>query len=146
MDLRNLLLMSLFVLAFAAPATAQEPQVDPGSPAGIEYQLPVDRARDEAGGSSRSGRDSREAPLFGAGVESKKRSASAARSGTDSDPSTTGDGERDDDAGTTEAVRAQVAAPDRPGNALALIGAGACAVLLLGGLAGLAWRRSSPQA
>lgn len=68
--------------ALVAPpaATAQEPvQLDPDSPAGVEYQLPLDQARRDAapdagggGGGGGSGPDGGSgvipAPLFGAGI------------------------------------------------------------------------------
>ncbi len=60
-------------LAVAAPAAAQDdaPKVAPDSPAGTEYQLPVDHARNagSGGGSSHSSATPGGAPLFGAGVE-----------------------------------------------------------------------------
>lgn len=63
--------------ALVAPsaAAAQEPvQLDPDSPAGVEYQLPLDQARrdaapDAGGGGPRSdGGSGGPAPLFGAGI------------------------------------------------------------------------------
>lgn len=64
--------------ALVAPsaAAAQEPvQVDPDSPAGVEYKLPLEQARRDAGGSGGGGgaRGSGggsvdPAPLFGAGI------------------------------------------------------------------------------
>lgn len=54
--------------ALAGPAAASEVHFDPESPAGKEYGLPLDQARNEAtGGESES---AAEAPLFGAGVSS----------------------------------------------------------------------------
>ncbi|MDQ3678037.1 MAG: hypothetical protein M3401_14785 [Actinomycetota bacterium] len=146
MLLRRLLLPGLCALALAAPATAQDPQVDPGSPAGTEYQLPIDRAREEAGGrsggsSGSGGSTSSEAPLFGAGVESEKPTSGNRKSGTESDPATTADVEPDTQTSTPETARAQASAPDDGAGALVAIGAGAGGVLLLGGLAGLALRR-----
>jgi len=151
-------------LALAAPVQGQDPQVDPDSPAGTEYELPLDRAREEAGagggtggsissggagggtgGSSSSGGVTGEAPLFGEGVDASSQPAkSQAGRGTDSDPSTVADVEPDDAAGTPETVRAQAAATDGGGGGLVAIGAGG--VLLLGGLAGLLWRRRSSRA
>ena len=56
-----------------APALAQPGvHVDPGSPAGKEYALPLDQARRDAKGESGPGsssRTSRSAPLFGEGIE-----------------------------------------------------------------------------
>jgi len=146
MRLRARLLTCLCALALIAPASAsaQDPQVDPSSPAGTEYQLPVDRARDEANGTSNRSRGGAggEAPLFGTGVESRTKTASKnAKSGTDSDPATVAGVEPDAGTRTPETVRAQAPAPDDGGSGLVAIGGGAAAVLLVGGLAGLAWRR-----
>jgi len=144
------LLACCCVLLLAAPAAAQDPQVDPGSPAGTEYQLPIDRAREQArarsGGLPGSGgRPSGEAPLFGAGVETKKASPDGQTSGTDSDPGTTTTNVKPDRPASAPAtVRAQASAPNSD-NALVPIGAGAGGVLLLGALAGMAWRRRTSQ-
>ena len=58
------------VLATASPALAKDPPVfvdpDPDSPAGAEYAIPLDRARDEADGNSK--RSTGSAPLFGEGI------------------------------------------------------------------------------
>lgn len=94
------LLTGLCALAFAAPAQAQDVQVDPGSPAGVEYQLPIDRAREEAGGvAGEMDGSSDEAPLFGKGVESGQpttpKKKTSAKAGTDSDPATTAEVEAD---------------------------------------------------
>jgi hypothetical protein len=48
------------------PAAAQMERAAPDSPAGVEYALPLDRAREDA--ASRPRRGSGAAPLFGAGV------------------------------------------------------------------------------
>jgi hypothetical protein len=55
-------------LAFAAPALALEPgvHVDPGSPAGKEYAIPLSALR--AAGSGRAAIEGVEQPLFGLGV------------------------------------------------------------------------------
>lgn len=145
--MRPLALSFLCALALVAPVQAQDPQVDPGSPAGTEYQLPVDRAREEAGsdggaggpGNSQDGGTTTRAPLFGSGVESRK-SSSAGKSGTESERATVAGVESD---ATPEKVRAEVPASDGGGGALVAVGGGAIGVLLLGGLAGLAWRRRS---
>lgn len=158
MLLWRLLLASMCALLLAAPAAAQDPQVDPDSPAGREYELPIDRAREQAGaGSSRpsgaGGSDvggASDAPLFGAGVEPEKPTSGSARSGsarsgTAGDPATTAgvepDAQATAQASALESVRAQAPAPDGGGSALVAIGAGGGGVLLLGGLAGLTWRR-----
>ncbi len=55
--------------ALAGPAAASEVHFDPESPAGKEYGLPLDQARNEAAGGE-SAESAAEAPLFGAGVSS----------------------------------------------------------------------------
>jgi hypothetical protein len=60
-------------LLLAMPASAQTPevQVDPNSPAGTEYAIPLDKARqDAAGDKGTSGkRGGKSEQLFGAGIE-----------------------------------------------------------------------------
>jgi hypothetical protein len=148
----------------AAPASG--PHVDPNSPAGTEYQLPTDRAREQAaggGGSTGSSGSSGspgspaasgassgaggEAPLFGAGVEEKKAPTEKRAGGARAKPrtagnrSTTADVKPDPGASTPETVRAGAAAPDADGSGLVAVGGGAVGVLLLGALAGLMMRR-----
>jgi hypothetical protein len=140
-----------FAFAFAPGAAASDdPQVDPGSPAGTEYQLPVDRAREQAGsgsngGSGKKAGSSGASPLFGEGVK-PKASGSTKPSGSDSgSATTTTTPERRPQLGksTPEIVRSQADAPDGGGGGLLAIGAGAAGVLLIGGAAGLIWRRRS---
>ncbi len=53
------------------PAAANGVHFDPNSPAGKEYALPLDQARDEAAGVGKSdGPAGKKAPLFGEGVSS----------------------------------------------------------------------------
>lgn len=158
--LRRLLLglgALVLVLALGMPAHGAGVHVDPSSPAGTEYQLPTDRAREQAGASGEAkgapGGAGGEAPLFGAGVEDKTPPPPARRKPRSRDhtkktasrsadmPATTsgqaGLGER-----TPQPVRALAPAPDGGGSGGMLAVAGAAAgVLLLGALAGLAWRR-----
>ncbi|MGC1165450.1 MAG: hypothetical protein WA862_05015 [Solirubrobacterales bacterium] len=63
-------LVTLIGLASSGPATAaDEVHFDPDSPAGKEYALPLDQAREEATGGGKADEDSAAgAPLFGAGV------------------------------------------------------------------------------
>ena len=157
----RLLLTCLCALALALPALAQAqaPRVDPDSPAGSEYQLPVDRAREQArerpapqAGSSEDDRDAG-APLFGAGVQAQEpkrgtRGAQADSRRRDRDRAAEPTAKPAParrlvpDLGTgTPDVRAQASAPDDGGSGLAAVGGAAVGVLLLGGLAGLAWRR-----
>lgn len=135
------------MLAMTTPATAQDPKVDRNSPAGVEYQLPIERAREQAGGGGGVGAQSGAAPLFGAGAEKVQRRGvggsahSAARgsargtkaSGTLKQPAL--------DAETPHALRTQAASPHGGSSGLLPIGAAGAGVLLAGGLVGLGWRR-----
>jgi hypothetical protein len=144
------LLIVIFVLGLPAVAAGQEsPKLDPNSPAGVEYQLPLDRAREEAAGETqRDSGGAKRAPAFGAGVTER-------RSSTKDDGSDEGSGEAD--GGEAEFGKAHFAEADfgeAPANtgaktASATSGGGAgasvpliaAAVLLVGGALGLGLRR-----
>ena len=68
------------VLATSSPALAKDPPVfvdpDPDSPAGTEYAIPLDRARDEVAGNSEGSNGA--APLFGDGVSNRSEAAANA--------------------------------------------------------------------
>jgi hypothetical protein len=136
-------------LAIATPAAAQDdaPKVAPDSPAGTEYQLPVDHARDagSGGGSSHSSGTPGAAPLFGAGVVRRtSRPATRRRHDGSVAPARTkapAGHQTARPASTPATIRARAAAPDSGGGGLLAIGAGAAGVLLIGGLAGLALRQ-----
>lgn len=73
---RSVLVLALTAgIAVPAATSAQDgSRPDPDSPAGVEYQLPLDRAREEAAGRERdrrrgTGEGGGSAPLFGAGIE-----------------------------------------------------------------------------
>jgi len=139
----RLLAACLLALALAPAAAAQAPQVDPSSPAGTEYQLPVDRAREQASGGPSGGGSttsaSGEAPLFGAGVEPE--GDGAGQSHASSKPKTgSGDDAQASGESSAAVVRSYADAPDGGAGALA-IGAGAVGVLAIGAAAGLVWRR-----
>jgi hypothetical protein len=147
--MRRVLLISLCAVALTAPAQAQHPQLDPDSPAGSEYQLPIDRARERADAPRAAhGRGSSgAAPLFGTGVPARGQEHNKPRAAC-----ATGDRHRDPKRpatpeparGTrTPALRAQAPSPDDGGSGLVAVGGAALGVLLLGGLAGLVWRRRS---
>jgi hypothetical protein len=142
------LTLAALTLAASAPAAAQDddPRVDPDSPAGTEYRLPVDRAREQVSGGASAAPGA--APLFGEGVEpADTGSGRRPSSGSAGAGSTTTTGEQPA-LGTSspEIVRAQAPPPDGGGGSLVAIAGGAAGVLLIGGLAGLAWRRRSGQA
>lgn len=73
---RGTALISACAFALPSGAWAQSDRPDPAGPAGVEYELPLDRARDGADGDDepkrrRPGDDGRErAPLFGEGIGS----------------------------------------------------------------------------
>jgi hypothetical protein len=68
-NMKRLALAVLLVLMASPSAAAQEDGVfvDPDSPAGKEYAVPIDQARGEAAGGSN--RPPGEEPLFGEGIE-----------------------------------------------------------------------------
>jgi hypothetical protein len=84
-------LAAALVLGLAGTASAAEPgvHVDPGSPAGKEYAIPLDQARHDAGlppgggntGGGGGSPGSGGSQLFGAGVVSRASSGSGVRAG-----------------------------------------------------------------
>ncbi len=157
--LRGLLVMLCGLALFVPLAAAQddEVQVDPDSPSGREYALPVDSARSQAAKGSGTRRSAvQAAPLFGEGVRSGTgggASDSAQADKTASQRGASDDADPDEDASSAsrraatanpETLRAQAAAPDGGGSLLVIIGVGA-GVLLAGGLIGLALRRRATR-
>jgi len=134
------------VAAASASAQGDRVFVDPDSPSGREYELPVDSARQQGAKTPRTAGAPAPAPLFGEGVERRHRDPAA----TAGDQTGTTRGGRDaesrDVAGAARSQRAtsphetQAAAPSGAGGLATIIGAGG-AVLLIGGLAGLWLRR-----
>lgn len=87
-----MVLATVAAFALLAPAASAKEEVhfDPDSPAGKEYALPLEQARDEAAGVGKSdGPAGEKAPLFGEGVEPRDAAAAAEQ----------GDGERDGSGG-----------------------------------------------
>jgi hypothetical protein len=89
MHARTSKLVALVALGLLVPgagaASAQDSgvHVDPESPAGKEYALPLDSARrDASGGSNGTGASGQGAPLFGAGVSKATGSGGSERSGS----------------------------------------------------------------
>jgi hypothetical protein len=85
---RSTLPAALLVLAVAATAPLASAQergvtVDPDSPSGTEYAIPVERARDEAsrGGGKPKAPGERSAPLFGEGIDADSDEDEAAAGG-----------------------------------------------------------------
>lgn len=145
-----LLLVCGFTLT-ASVASAQDDQifVDPDSPSGKEYELPIDSARKQGSVGSQAKEPAQAAPLFGEGIERDSGDGAMAGSSTSS---TAGDGDAGSErargkarpgsatTGATAEHKAQAAAPDGAGGLLAILGVGT-GVLLAGGLAGLLLRR-----
>ena len=151
------------------PATAQGQggqRPDPDSPAGVEYQLPLEQARKNAAGEGTSeprggGADpgGRAGPLFGAGIVARKVEkgrGDETRAGSEdgdggSEPGSAGsraDGEddagEDSGGGDPPISRSAVGAADSDDATLRTVGI-ALAVLLAGGLLGIGLRRGLRQ-
>jgi hypothetical protein len=142
------------LLVPVAPAAAQESgvHVDPDSPAGKEYAIPIEQARRQAAGASTSkdgGRASGDAALFGAGIAPRSggRGSSGQSGGgtggggsSGSNPSGGGGskGASGGQAANTAAARRAlaVASSDSGSSATFQTAAIALAVLLAGGLIG----------
>lgn len=123
--------------------------VDPRSPSGTEYAVPIDRARREAGTSTRKRSGSQGAPLFGEGVGDTPSNADRA-DGDSADGDSAGDRKarsqfpdrsREVERGRTRALRVQAAAGQDGWIGVGGIIAVGIGVLLVGGLIGLWLRR-----
>ncbi len=147
--------MLLFPVAARGQADAQ---LDPNSPAGVEYQLPLEQARKNARGSGSPGSRGDGAgrgggsPLFGAGIMPVKASGGAQDRGSGAGEPASDAGSRDSDArgrggadGDPESATigpSTLGGPDEGGGSAGLRIAGiALAVLLVGLLLGLLLRR-----
>lgn len=159
-------------VAIAPAAVAQEDgvTVDPGSPSGKEYALPIDRARAQAAKGG-SGSDAQKAPLFGEGVDGDGAGPTAGRGGSAADRGSSaggrgssrdraggtrgaaspmddlesgGSGSSDDSASANDRRLLRAQAAEGGLGIGASIGAG-IGILLIGGLIGL-WlrRRATP--
>jgi len=132
-------LCGLGAMPAMAAAQADEVFVDPQSPSGKEYAIPIDRARSEAAPKSKGpASGASQSPLFGDGVGTDDAPAS----GNGSAAASERPGDRQPAAQPPPAVlRAQAAAPDGSANGVML--AVAAGVLLIGTLIGLFVRRRS---
>jgi hypothetical protein len=140
------------VLTAPAPATAQDDEVyiNPDSPSGVEYDLPLERARRDADPKRDEGaevaRQSQSAAPFGAGVgpadDGATTTASARANGSKAAKQRRGRGGRD--AALPPEVAAAAAQPVAParssGSTLLYAGLGTL-VVAAGGLVGLLLRR-----
>ena len=156
-------LIAVLVLAVAAPpALAQRDGVfvDPDSPAGVEYAVPLDQARSEATGTAGGGSAPTDGdqPLFGVGIERSSSGSgggggakgsggsgrSAGTGGGSPGGATPGGGNQAGagEAGGNGASAAALEAAASGGTSTGLLTAGiAVAVLLVGLLCGLGLRR-----
>lgn len=140
--------LSIAVMGFAQTSAALEPgvHVDPGSPAAKQYALPLDQAR-QTGSSSSSSK-----ALFGAGIKPRgpggqvrpgsRLNSDIRRGGRPSNSRPSGP------ASSALLPSAELRSETSSGNSnstLVLFAGGGC-VLLLGGLLGIALRRTRPDA
>lgn len=154
-------ILAIATLCLPAPAVAQDGVfVDPDSPSGKEYQIPLESVRRQADPATRAGAKvapgQRSAPLFGEGIDPEAASSGAAgpgggaggaapgsRGSSASTGAGTGSG-----GGSASAADAIAAARSQPGapaggtDSTFVILGGAMLVLLAGSAAGLALRRS----
>jgi hypothetical protein len=138
-----------FFGANAGQGVAQDDgvHVDPKSPAGKEYALPLDQARRDAAGGDAPGRGSGDsAPLFGAGISKGSAGRSSGEAGTrpeDAQNGSPNSATEDPVVGGTDATQAARAVAADTGGGLSadvltlLIALG---VLVVGGLIGLSVR------
>lgn len=141
-----MLLAGAVVLALLVPsqqkAIAKGVFFDPDSPAGKEYALPLDQARDEAAGVGKSdGPAGEKAPLFGEGLSS---------GGTGQGPGASGEprkvrkaaADREEDTGATSAPGKPIADIASADSSYALTSAvlWVAVIVTLGGLVGLVLR------
>ena len=166
---RPLALCAICFLLLPTAAHAQaDAQVDPNSPAGVEYQLPLEQARenlkpsDGEGPGSEGGRGEGVASLFGAGIVPVKDGTGAqgdggrgaAGSGSASEPGASGSdpsggarGGADTGSGAPDIKASGLGSSDDDdgGSATLRLGGIVLAVLLVGALLGLALRRGLRQ-
>lgn len=152
-----MLLASAVVLALLVPsqqqAIAKGVFFDPDSPAGKEYALPLDQARDEAAGIGKSdGPSGKRAPLFGEGVSgrgsgpgpSASGGGTGGRSGADRSKTPAGSGGRGQGQGPQPLhppTTAAAAISSADGHyALSSAVLWIAAIVVLGGIAGLVLR------
>jgi hypothetical protein len=156
------LIAALLAVSLPAVATAQDDgvTVDPDSPTGKEYAIPLERARQEAAGARGSGA---ETPLFGEGVSAspgaQAKTPDATGSASDPEPrkggsAATPSAEAAEAApsATRDPEVAQVVAqaaeqPGAPGGtgSTVLVAGGGVALVAAAAAAGLAARRRRPD-
>ncbi len=157
MNVARRTLITLAVAAVGLPAGSASAQdgvvVDPSSPSGKEYAIPLDAARrDAAPGGQNSGGDSQSAPLFGEGVgDTQAESSTPAGTKPTSDDEKSQRRSRRLGTATPEVSTAEptlrpsrpvaAALPDGDASSTLTVAAVALSVLLLGGVIGSIARR-----
>jgi hypothetical protein len=141
--------VALALLGATPPAFAGV-HFDPESPAGKEYALPLDQARDEAAGAGKSdGPAGKKAQLFGEGISKQGSNAAPSSSAGNGGTQRSGAGPGDDAGGSNGPQRqeprqlsASVVAVSSDDHSYALSSAilWVAAILVLGGLVGFALR------
>lgn len=158
---RTVLPLACLVMASFVPPAQAQVFVDPDSPTGREYDIPLERARRDASSTPSSGEPyrSRTAPLFGEGIDGPPQDESTAPMAQSSGDGTGGgstgrDRERDEPATkrsaqrrrpvppTVQAAVQQPGAPARDGRTTLLIGLVGLLVVGLGAAGGMVLRRS----
>jgi len=149
-------ILGLLVLDWG-PAFAQDVHVEPDSPAGREYALPLDAARRAAAGPGSEGASGESAPVFGAGISKRDASGPEQTSGSDGRAAGPGSGasqgssggQQGPGVGGADATRAARAVADTgglsPGLLAVLIALGVVTVGALIGLSVRSLRRSHPS-
>jgi hypothetical protein len=150
MDRRKLLLVAATASLLGAPTAHAQVFVDPGSPSGKEYAIPLESARRSAATGQRSdtvAQGERSAPLFGEGI------GDGGKKGGGGQPQASGSAQQQPTrAGRGDGVRralrdttpVSAAVPNSGAGGLASVGGVALSVLLLGAVIGsIARRRQS---
>ena len=146
-------------LALPAPGAFAQERPDPDSPAGVEYELPLEGARRDAAGGVKSGAEKKgtgrggnaKAPLFGQGISRPGASdqedtaggagAAGSEGGSGGSRGTGGSGGGANPAEPTAPARLAATSADDGGDKTVVVGGIAAGVLLCGGLLGLFLRR-----
>ena len=162
--LRSAAVTAAMAVAAAAPAAAQDDDgvfVDPSSPSGKEYQIPLESVRRQADPTTRPGAKvapgERSSPLFGEGIDPGTASGAITPGGNGGGGagggSSSGSAPPDAPAApkgsapsrAIEAARSAPGAPPGDTGSLLVILSGAALVLLAGCGAGIALRRGGPR-
>jgi hypothetical protein len=143
-----LLLVSLGGGAGDAVAQGEGVHVDPKTPAGKEYALPLESARRDAAGGAETGANSDAAPLFGAGIsrrDARGNGKGGNGKGGNGESGNGNDNGGDAGRGGSKTVAAAVAENGTGLSGGMLTALIALAVLLVGGAVGLSLRAIRTQ-